>query len=123
MTPWTVASQALLSMEFSRQEYWSGLSFPSPGDLPNQTLNPRLLHCRQILYCLSPISHKSPVSHKNKPVTKRQILYNSPHMSYLETESRMMDARGWGKVEKKSSLKDIISVLQDEKNSGDCTVI
>ena len=30
----TVAHQALLSMEFSRQEYWSGLSFPSPGDLP-----------------------------------------------------------------------------------------
>ena len=33
--PWTVAHQALLSMEFSRQEYWSGLPFPSPGDLPN----------------------------------------------------------------------------------------
>ena len=34
-TPWTVAYQAPLSMEFSRQEYWSGLPFPSPGDLPN----------------------------------------------------------------------------------------
>ena len=34
-TPWTVACQALLSMEFSRQEYWSGLPFPSPGDLPD----------------------------------------------------------------------------------------
>ena len=33
--PWTVAYQAPLSMEFSRQEYWSGLLFPSPGDLPN----------------------------------------------------------------------------------------
>ena len=33
-TPWTVAYQAPLSMEFSRQEYWSGLPFPSPGDLP-----------------------------------------------------------------------------------------
>ena len=33
--PWTVACQAPLSMEFSRQEYWSGLPFPSPGDLPN----------------------------------------------------------------------------------------
>ena len=31
----TVANQALLPMEFSRQEYWSGLSFPSPGDLPD----------------------------------------------------------------------------------------
>ena len=34
-TPWTVAYQAPLSMGFSRQEYWSGLSFPSPGNLPD----------------------------------------------------------------------------------------
>ena len=34
-TPWTVAYQASLSMGFSKQEYWSGLPFPSPGDLPN----------------------------------------------------------------------------------------
>ena len=33
-TPWTVACQAPLSMGFPRQEYWSGLPFPSPGDLP-----------------------------------------------------------------------------------------
>ena len=36
-TPWTVAYQAPLSMGFSRQEYWSGLPCPSPGDLPNLT--------------------------------------------------------------------------------------
>ena len=42
MTPWTVASQAPLSMEFSRQEYWSGLPFSSPGDLPNPGIEPRL---------------------------------------------------------------------------------
>ena len=35
VTPWTVARQAPLSMEFSRQEYRSGLSFPSPGDVPD----------------------------------------------------------------------------------------
>ena len=35
VTPWTVAYQAPLSMGFSRQEYWSGLPFPSPGDLPD----------------------------------------------------------------------------------------
>ena len=34
-TPWIVACQVPLSMEFSRQEYWSGLPFPSPGDLPD----------------------------------------------------------------------------------------
>ena len=35
VTPWTVSHQASLSMEFSRQEYWSGLPFPSAGDLPD----------------------------------------------------------------------------------------
>ena len=35
VTPWTLAHQAPLSMGFSRQEYWSGLLFPSPGDLPH----------------------------------------------------------------------------------------
>ena len=40
MTPWTVAHQAPLSMGFSRQEYWSGLPFPSPGDLPDPGIEP-----------------------------------------------------------------------------------
>ena len=39
-TLWTVARQAPLSMGFSRQEYWSGLPFPSPGDLPNPGIEP-----------------------------------------------------------------------------------
>ena len=46
-TAWTVAHQAPLSMGFSRPEYWSGLPFPSPEDLPDPG---SLLHCRQILY-------------------------------------------------------------------------
>ena len=40
VTPWTVAPQSPLSMGFSRQEYWSGLPFPSPGDLPNPGIEP-----------------------------------------------------------------------------------
>ena len=40
-TPWTVAYQAPLSMGFSKQEYWSGLPFPSPGDLPNSGIGHR----------------------------------------------------------------------------------
>ena len=40
-TTWTTAHQAPLSMGFTRQEYWSGLSFPSPGDLPNPGIKPR----------------------------------------------------------------------------------
>ena len=41
LQPITVAYQAPQSMEFSRQEYWSGLPFPSPGDLPNPGIKPR----------------------------------------------------------------------------------
>ena len=62
-TLWTVTCQAPLSMGFSRQEYWSGLPFPSPGDLPNPEIelvsaaSPAL---QQILY---PLRHlKSPFS-------------------------------------------------------------
>ena len=40
-TPWTVACWAPLSVGFSRQEYWSGLPFASPGDLPNPEIEPR----------------------------------------------------------------------------------
>jgi len=41
VTLWTEAYQAPPSMGFSRQEYWSGLPFPSPGDLPDQGIEPR----------------------------------------------------------------------------------
>ena len=51
-TPWTVAHQAPQSMGFSRQEYWSGLPFPSPGDLSDPGIDPGLPHCRQTLYRL-----------------------------------------------------------------------
>ena len=40
VTPWTVARQAPLSVEFSRQEYQSGLPFPTPGDFPNPGIKP-----------------------------------------------------------------------------------
>ena len=40
-TPWTVAYKAPLSMEFSRQEYWSGLPFPFPGYLPDPGIKPK----------------------------------------------------------------------------------
>ena len=52
-TPWTVICQASLSMEFSRQEYWSRLPFPSRGDLPDPGIEPAspvAPKCRRILY-------------------------------------------------------------------------
>ena len=56
-TLWTVAHQAPLSMGFPRQEYWSGLPFPSPGDLMTQRLNPCLLHLLHWSVCSLPLHH------------------------------------------------------------------
>ena len=52
VTPWTIAPQAPLSMGFSRQEYWSGLPFLSPGYLLYPGIEPMSVFCtgRQILY-------------------------------------------------------------------------
>ena len=66
-TPWAVACQTPLSMEFSRLEYWNGYTFPLlQGIFPTQELNQGLLYCRQMLYQLSyreaPYSYYSPYS-------------------------------------------------------------
>ena len=53
VTPWTVAHKAPLSRAFSRQEYWSGLPCPPPGDLPNPGIEARFLALWWMLYCLS----------------------------------------------------------------------
>ena len=52
-TPWTGACQAALSTEFSRSEYWSGLPFPSPEDLPNPGIKPRSPTSKADFYHLS----------------------------------------------------------------------
>ena len=54
-TPWTVAHQAPVSMGFPRQEHWSGLPFPSPGNLPNQGSDLCLLHWQVDSF---PLSHQ-----------------------------------------------------------------
>ena len=53
VTPWTVARQASVSMEFSRQEYWSGYPFPSLGNLPDSGIKPGSPALQGILYHLS----------------------------------------------------------------------
>ena len=49
-TLWTVVHQASLSMEFSRQEYWSGLPYPPPGDILNSEIEPLSPALQQVLY-------------------------------------------------------------------------
>ena len=68
MIPWTVAHQVPLSMGFSRQEYWNGMPFPSPGDLPDPGIEPG---SSSLQTDFSPLSHQgSPaVSHNNSNLT------------------------------------------------------
>ena len=54
VTPWTGAHQAPLSMEFPRQEDWSGLPFPSPGDLPDPGIEPVSLGLVGIFFTTEP---------------------------------------------------------------------
>ena len=86
MTPWAIACQVPLSMGFSRQEYWSGLPFPSQGDLPNPGMESasHLLHYRQILYCLS--HGGSVVTYKGGYKTVSGIPRNLPSLSLSEEE-------------------------------------
>ena len=85
MTPWTGACQAPLSMEFSRQEYWSGLPFSPPGDLPGDPGIGKTHHvlcfllCRQILY---PLSHWGSLPRKplNSPRAKTLSLFLVPRL-------------------------------------------
>ena len=60
-TPWTVAHQAHLSMEFSRQEYWNGLPFPSPGDLPDPGIEPTSPCLRTVggVFATEPLIHNT----------------------------------------------------------------
>ena len=68
MTPGTVFCQSPLSMEFCRQEYWSGLPFPSPGDLPNPGTEPKSPALQVDSFCLS---------HQGSPINPKLLIYPS----------------------------------------------
>ena len=63
LTLWTVAHQAPLSMGFSRQEYWSGLPCPPPGDLPNPEIKPGSSESPALLEDSSLLSHRGSQNH------------------------------------------------------------
>ena len=73
-TPWTVALQASLSMGFSRQEYWSGLPFPSLGDLPDPGIQPT---------CPALQADSLPLSHLGSPCAQITLAKKNPHKIIL----------------------------------------
>ena len=113
-TPRTAAHRASPSMGFSRQEYWHGLPFPSPGDLPHPGIEPSLPHCRQMLY---PLNHKgSPICCMVRLKKKKKKKEGNSHIVQCESsalslpralvqslvgELRSCKLCGWPKLEKK----------------------
>ena len=86
---WTIAHQSPLSIEFSRQEYWSGLPCPSPGDLPDARFKPSILHYRQILYRLSYLGRRM-----LEPTKKRQPTSKDRD----EASARWLEGHNRGKI-------------------------
>ena len=84
VTPWTVAHQAPLSMGFSRQEYWSGLPCPSPGDLPNPGIKPKSPALQVDLLLSEPPGNEftdySPIQNKKFKVKKKNQYGMDPCM-------------------------------------------
>ena len=81
-TPWTVAYQAPPSMGFSRQEYWSGFPFPSPGDLPHPGVE-----------CGSPISPASVVRSSHQ--VAKVLAFHLQHQSLHEHPGLMSFSMDW----------------------------
>ena len=74
--PWNVVCQAHLSMGFSRQEYWSGLPVPSPGDFPNPGIKPTSPAWQENFFL--PLSHLGSPSSIQKPLNKCSFLHPYP---------------------------------------------
>ena len=78
-SPWTVAHQAPLSMEFSRQEYWSGLTFSSPGYLPNPGIEPRSPALKADSLPSEPLGKSYTfiyIQHIQHPLTRHKVLWD-----------------------------------------------
>ena len=89
-TPWTVAYQALQSMGFSRQEYWIGLPFPSPGDLPNPGIEPGSPALQTDALPSEPPGKPSPAD--ILLIFKSQLLFL---LIYEDLEGKDYEQRGW----------------------------
>ena len=86
VTPWIVAHQAPLSVGFSRQEYWSGLSFPSPGDLPNSGIKPSSPALEADALTSEP--HLLKKSYTKK---KKKILYKDIYSELFKIETHALE--------------------------------
>ena len=96
VTFWTVSLQAPLSMGFSRWDYWSGLPFPSPGDLPDHEIRFGLLLGRRLLHCWTtweaPVSSPGSVNQLSCIISSglQTALWNKSYFPHFEDEETEM---------------------------------
>ena len=89
-TPWTIACQASLPMEFSRWEYWSGLPFPSPGDLPDPGIQPASLAAPALARgFFIPLHHLGCIDEQNRKFQLLPDLGNRPHINNKDSPPRL----------------------------------
>ena len=105
--PWTVPHQAPLSIGFSKQEYWSGLPFPSPGDLPNPGIEPASSALQADSLALSHLG--SPTSYINCPKPDCEFIISQKFSWFLVPTSRLLN-------------KAVPSELSKEKSNRTSTV-
>ena len=91
-TPWTVAHQVLLPMEFSKQEYWSGLPFPTPGDLSNPGIET--------------MSLASPTLAGRFFTTSPSRNYIKNRSKWLEMKNRMSDMNSVGELSRLDTTEE-----------------
>ena len=103
VTPLTFPYKAPLSMGFSRQEYWSGLPFPSPGDLPDPGMNPGLLHCRKTLY---PLSHQGSCRATQMYMAKLRFEFLSDTLPISHSSCFSYTNERWVGAEKEEKFKE-----------------
>ena len=105
LTPWTVAGQAPLYMGLPRQEYWSGLPFPSPGIFPPpQGLNPGLLPGRWILYHWATWEAPSLFTKAMKIKTLMRYHFTVTWISIILLKKKKMENKCWPRCEETGNL-------------------
>ena len=100
-TPWTVAHQASPFKEFSRQEYWSGLPFPSPGDLPNPRIEPGSTALRADALPSEPPGKPMNSTERQKDMTLKDELPSSVGAQYAIGEEWRNNSRKKEEMEPK----------------------
>ena len=124
--PWTVAQQALLSMEFSRQEYWSGLPFPPPGDLPDSGIEPASLTSPAStgrFFTIVPPGHKALTEAAHVSLVKRlqprqdTVPYEGSlrHQGVDAVKEMIHFLQGTGRLSQQKKLDSLCMVVRQDK--------